>query len=397
MADIRPDPPGAGDPRPAPSGDAPSVDSGGGLRPAVAGAGTGASLWLVGGGAALLGVAVFLWLGSHRTQAPRDLAAASLAGETAAPIAATAPTPPDVAAMEAAGRGIRPATPPPAPAPALPPPPAPAAPPPAAQPAPAARGPVLVVDLAEPAASSVAPATAGTATAGGAANGAHPGSAAGAEAASGLNGNEQFAARVEGGEPPRARATVLRNRSSVIAQGAMIPAVLETALDSDLPGFARAVVSRDVRSFDGASVLIPRGSRVIGEYRSATALGQTRAFVIWTRVLRPDGVSIQIGSPVTDPLGRAGVSGSVNRHFLESFGGAILLSVVSAASTALAGSSPSTQIVIGSSQQASSLASIASAYAPIIIPPTIKVPQGTPIRIFVARDLDFTPVQGRGQ
>ena len=177
----------------------------------------------------------------------------------------------------------------------------------------------------------------------------------------------------------------------------MIPAVLETALDSDLPGFARAVVSRDVRSFDGASVLIPRGSRVIGEYRSATALGQTRAFVIWTRVLRPDGVSIQIGSPVTDPLGRAGVSGSVNRHFLESFGGAILLSVVSAASTALAGSSPSTQIVIGSSQQASSLASIASAYAPIIIPPTIKVPQGTPIRIFVARDLDFTPVQGRGQ
>jgi type IV secretion system protein VirB10 len=128
---------------------------------------------------------------------------------------------------------------------------------------------------------------------------------------------------------------------------------------------------------------------VIGEYRPATALGQSRAFVIWTRVLRPDGVSIQIGSPATDPLGRAGLSGSVDNHFFERFSGAILLSVLNAGVTALAGS-PSTEVVIGSSQEATGVAAAASSFAPANIAPTIKVPQGSPIRIFVARDLEFS-------
>ena len=111
----------------------------------------------------------------------------------------------------------------------------------------------------------------------------------------------------------------------------MIPAVLETALDSDLPGYTRAVVSRDVRGFDGSTVLIPRGSRLIGQYKSGVALGQSRVFVIWTRVIRPDGVSVQIGSPATDPLGRAGLDGKVDNHFFTRFGGSILLSVMNGA------------------------------------------------------------------
>jgi type IV secretion system protein VirB10 len=397
MADPIPDHPLARDPRPIPSGAAPVVDSGGVLRPAVAGGGSGPNAWLVGAGAGALGLVVFLWLSSHRPHAPRDLGPGAETVGTAAPIAPAPPPPPEVAAMEAAGRGVLPAAPvapPPAPAPL---PPALAAiPPPVPAEAPPPRSPVLVVDLAEgagaagpaPGSGPVAGAAPGSA---GAAGAGHASEAAGANG--GLNGNEQFAERVSGAQPDRAKATVLRDRSWVVAQGAMIPAVLETALDSDLPGFARAV-GRDVRSFDGATVLIPRGSRLIGEYRSATALGQSRAFVIWTRVLRADGVSIQIGSPVTDPLGRAGVGGHVDHHFLESFGGAILLSVITAGTTALAGGPPSTEVVIGSSQQASSLAQTASAYLPVIIPPTIKVPQGTPIRVFVARDLDFTPVQG---
>ena len=122
----------------------------------------------------------------------------------------------------------------------------------------------------------------------------------------------------------------MRGRSTIVAQGAIIPAVLETALDSDLPGFARAVVSRDVRSFDGQSVLIPRGSRLIGQYKSAVSQGATRAFVIWTRIIRSDGVSIQIGSPGEDALGRAGLTGEVNRRFFARFGGSILLSVLNA-------------------------------------------------------------------
>jgi type IV secretion system protein VirB10 len=335
-----------------------------------------------------LGLVVFIWLSSHRARPAADLIEPTAASTSA--IAPPAAPPPDIVAMAAAGRAAG-ATPQPTVAP-LPPPPAPpqaAAPVPSPPPPPAAapgRSPVLVVDLAEsqgaaPPAATAVPTKEGAA----AAKTDHPGSA-------GLTPNEEFAARIENGpQPDRARATVLRDKGSVVAQGAMIPAVLETALDSDLPGFARAVVSRDVRSFDGLAVLIPRGSRVIGEYRPATALGQSRAFVIWTRVLRPDGVSIQIGSPATDPLGRAGLSGSVDNHFFERFSGAILLSVVNAGATALAGG-PSTEVVIGSSQDATGVAAAASAFAPANIAPTIKVPQGSPIRIFVARDLEFINV-----
>ena len=268
------------------------------------------------------------------------------------------------------------------------------------------KAPALVVDLAEPttqAPGGSGPGGVGTA-AGALGAGALAAGAAGAAGANGapggagrptLNGDEQFAARIEGAaEPEQVRASMLRNQSTTIAQGTMIPGVLETALNSDLPGFARAVVSRDVRSFDGTTVLIPRGSHVIGQYKSGVALGASRAFVIWSRVIRPDGASVQIGSSGTDQLGRAGLEGEVNRHFFQRFGGAILLSVINAGVTSLT-RSPSTSVVIGSSSDASGLAS--SALSPSNISPTIKVAQGAPIRIFVARDLDFSPVGGVGR
>lgn len=201
--------------------------------------------------------------------------------------------------------------------------------------------------------------------------------------------DERFAARVGAEDPENAQATMLRNPGAIVPQGAMIPGVLETALNSDLPGFARAVVSRDVRSFDGSRVLIPQGSRVIGQYSSGVSLGQSRAFVIWTRVITPDGVSIQIASPGADALGRGGMDGEVDRHFFQRFGGALLLSVVNAGTAALS-DEPNTQIVIGSSQDAARVGS--SVFSPADIAPTIEVPQGTPIRIFVVRDLDFASV-----
>jgi type IV secretion system protein VirB10 len=204
-----------------------------------------------------------------------------------------------------------------------------------------------------------------------------------------LNDTEQFAKRVGDEEPERARAVPMRNPRAIAPQGTIIPGVLETAINSDLPGFTRAVVSRDVLSFDGKSVLIPRGSRLIGQYKSAVALGQSRAFIIWTRVIRPDGVSIQIGSPGTDELGRGGLDGEVNRHFFRRFSGSILLSVLNAA-VASVGQTPSTQISIGSAGQATGLAT--SALAGDALPPTIKVSQGEAINIFVARDLDFSAV-----
>lgn len=241
------------------------------------------------------------------------------------------------------------------------------------------RAPAVVVDLSgegQTAAAKAAQATGPVASDGGAQ----------------LNAEERFAARVTNSANDTARATQMRDLGRIIPQGFVIPAVLETAIDSDLPGSIRAVVSRDVRGFDGVQVLIPRGSKLIGQYRSAASVGQTRAFVVWSRIITPGGVSIDVGSPATDRLGRGGLAGKVDNHFFERFGSAILLSAISAG-VELAGRNhgDSNSIAIGSSSQGPQLGAVALQKS-IDIPTTIRVPQGAPVQVSVARDLDFSGV-----
>jgi type IV secretion system protein VirB10 len=190
------------------------------------------------------------------------------------------------------------------------------------------------------------------------------------------------------------RATVIRNRSALVPQGTLIRAVLETPLNSSRPGLARAVVSRDALSFDGSRILIPRGSRLIGEFQADTGSDARRVLVTWTRLIRPDGVAIRIGSPAGDALGGAGIAGRVNTHFFERFANAVLQSAlivgVSLASQPANGNS----VFVALPGQA---ATLGQQLLPNINPRvTIKVRQGTEISIFVARDLDFggtPPVQ----
>ncbi len=185
-----------------------------------------------------------------------------------------------------------------------------------------------------------------------------------------LSETERFSERVGNEEVEVVRAQRMTGLDRLVPQGAIIGAVMETALNSDLPGFARATTQRDIYSFDGSAVLIPAGSRVIGQYKSGIAQGASRVFVLWTRLIRPDGVSIELASPAVDELGRGGIGGKVNRHFLQRFGGAILTSVltggISAASAAISGGST---IIVGSASEASNLASQASRGDDI--PPTI--------------------------
>ncbi|WP_068090354.1 TrbI/VirB10 family protein [Novosphingobium rosa] len=199
--------------------------------------------------------------------------------------------------------------------------------------------------------------------------------------------NDAFASRIAGGGVETASASRLANPASTLTQGTLIPAILETAIDSDLPGFVRAVVTQDIRSFDGSQVVVPRSSRLIGQYKSGLAAGQTRAYVMWSRLIRPDGVSVALGSPAVEFSGRSGLSGEVNGHFFKRFGAAAILSVLGGAG-ALVGSG--TSVVIGSSGQ--SAASVA-AQRDAQIPPTVRIRVGTPIRVFIARDLDFSTVE----
>jgi type IV secretion system protein VirB10 len=254
------------------------------------------------------------------------------------------------------------------------------------------RAPAMVVDYSTPPDGAQAVQLAQAAAAGAQIPGAGAPAPTDARAAA----DERFAARIAGtAGSDTARASQMRDLGRIVPQGAVIAAVLETAINSDLPGSVRAVVSRDVRSFDGSRVLIPRGSKLVGQYKSAAAIGQTRAFVVWSRIISPTGVTIDVGSPATDRLGRGGLDGEVDTHFFRRFGASILLSVVSAGAQALAnsaaGNNGSTTLVIGSPAQATQVAD-AALQQQINIPDTIKVAQGAPVQVFVARDLDFSYV-----
>lgn len=195
-----------------------------------------------------------------------------------------------------------------------------------------------------------------------------------------------FASRIGGvgGAPAQAKAMV--NPTTTVTQGTLIPAILETAIDTDVPGYVRAVVSQDVRSFDGTKVLVPRSSRLIGQYQSGLQGGQKRAYVIWTRLIRPDGASVNLASPAVGFDGTTGLEGEVKSNFFKRFGSAMLLSVVGGLSTIASGG---TSVILGGAGQ--SAAGVA-AQQDSQIGPTIRVRQGEPIRVFTARDLDFSAV-----
>ncbi|MBT2134488.1 conjugal transfer protein TrbI [Croceibacterium sp. LX-88] len=188
----------------------------------------------------------------------------------------------------------------------------------------------------------------------------------------------------------RVTAGHLLNPSLTVPQGTVIAAVLETALDSTRAGGVRAIVSRDVKSFDGSRILIPRGSRIYGEYTSDLAAGQRRALVQWHRLTRPDAVVIDLDSPAADPLGRTGVHGKVNSNFLARYGGAILQSVldigVGVATRAVTDDQAVIVALPGSTQQ------VTAQQAQGDVQRTLKVEQGTSVSVFVARDLDFSTV-----
>ncbi|MEZ5681738.1 MAG: TrbI/VirB10 family protein [Erythrobacter sp.] len=213
--------------------------------------------------------------------------------------------------------------------------------------------------------------------------------AAGVDAAAATGGSaSDFASRIGGvgGAPAQARAMV--NPSTTVTQGTLIPAILETAIDTNVPGYVRAVVSQDVRSFDGTKILVPRSSRLIGQYQSGMQNGQRRAYVIWTRLIRPDGASVNLASPAIGFDGTTGLEGKVSGNgFFKRFGSAMLLSVVGGLGTIASGGAGG--VLIGSASQS---AAATAAQQDGQRGPTVRVRQGEPIRIFTARDLDFSSV-----
>lgn len=228
----------------------------------------------------------------------------------------------------------------------------------------------------------------GIALTAGPASGSVSGSASGS--ASGSTSSEDLRSRLTPTRLTGVSAAMLRNQPYLLTLGTLVPCILQTAMDSTLPGFVTCVIPQDVQGKTGLT-LFDRGTRVVGEFRGGIRQGVERMFVVWTRAETPQGVVINLDSPATDPLGRSGMEGDVERHFWQRFGGALLLSAVDGAIQAgVASASKQGTTTINTGQAEAVITEILR--GSINIPPTIRKNQGELVSIFVARDLDFSTV-----
>jgi type IV secretion system protein VirB10 len=188
------------------------------------------------------------------------------------------------------------------------------------------------------------------------------------------------------------QARVLPTRRFLLPKGSFIDCTLETAIDSTLPGMTTCVVATDTFSADGSVVLLERGTRLIGETRGQVQQGTSRIFVLWTEARTPTGVVVPLDSPGTDELGRSGLSGTVDRHFWERFGSAILITAIDGAVQAAAQPSGGSAGAVIYNPSGSQEVLTEVLKSTLNIPPTVKKSQGDRIEILVARDVDFRSV-----
>jgi len=189
---------------------------------------------------------------------------------------------------------------------------------------------------------------------------------------------------------------------STIMSGEMIHATLNVAMNSDLPGMVTATVTSPAYSYTGDNELIPRGSRLIGQYSSAVLQGQDRIFIMWNRVVLPNGISVDINSPDTDSIGKSGEPADyINRHFWSRFGESILLSILSAGVSTVDvqgsdqyNSAQAYRMGIAESLQASATGTLQQT---ISLKPTLVRYQGATINVFIAHDLSFYNVLNQGE
>jgi type IV secretion system protein TrbI len=185
---------------------------------------------------------------------------------------------------------------------------------------------------------------------------------------------------------------------NVLQAGAVIPAALLTGLRSDLPGQVTAQVTEDVYdSPTGRIRLIPQGARLIGQYDAQIAFGQTRALLVWTRLIMPNGRSIVLErQPGADAEGYAGLEDDVDNHWETLFKAAILSTLLSIGSEV--GSSGSEDDLIRAIRRGGS-DSINTIGQRIVgrslnVQPTITIRPGFPVRVLVTRDLVLEPYGG---
>lgn len=193
------------------------------------------------------------------------------------------------------------------------------------------------------------------------------------------------------------KAEFLPNLDYLLTRGSTILCAQNTEIVTDYPGLISCHVTKDVYSANGKVLLIERGSEVTGEQRQALMQGQARIFTIWTRLVTPNGVAVELDSPGADQLGGSGLPAYVDTHFWTRFGGAIFVSLIGdfgQALSSLASNSGGGSNRIQFNGTTGATESIASETLrnTINVPPTAYSNVGSVLTIFVARDVDFSSV-----
>jgi len=183
-----------------------------------------------------------------------------------------------------------------------------------------------------------------------------------------------------------------------VQAGTVISGSLITGLDSDLPGFVIGQVTHDIfDSATGTILLIPAGAKIVGTYDSMVAFGQSRALVVWQRIIMPNGSSIQIDNlPATDTEGYAGLEDSVDYHTWALIKG-VALSTLLGVGTQLSLGNEQDDLLTALRQSAQDSANQAGQQLTqknLSIQPTIKVRPGWPLRIVVHKDIILAPYNG---
>jgi type IV secretion system protein VirB10 len=184
-----------------------------------------------------------------------------------------------------------------------------------------------------------------------------------------------------------------------VKAGAIIPAILVTGLNSDLPGNVIAMVKENVYdTVTGEYLLIPQGSRVLGLYDSMVSYGQKRVQVVWVRMIRPDGSSIMLENmPGVDLAGMSGYKDKVDNHFDRLVGGALLSSILSVGATISQGTYTDEASMSTQQRMAASVGQDINSTGQQItrknldIQPTLKIRAGMTVNILVNKDMIVDP------
>lgn len=193
----------------------------------------------------------------------------------------------------------------------------------------------------------------------------------------------------KGSDIQGAKTGTIADRNLVLMPG-LFRCTLDTAIDSTLPGPLMCHLPQDVLSPNGV-VLMEKGTRIVGEYKNNIQQGQGRLYTMAATAYTPLGVVVPLDGPMADGLGRTGLDGDVDNHYLQRFGGAVLLSLVNSG-LGVAQSAVSKGNNTYLSFQSGDTAGLAEELLrnTINIPPTLTVPQGKDVTIWVRYPIDFS-------